>query len=311
MDSPINKIAIIGSGVIGAGWTIRLLAKNKIVYVYDPKTSQRNFLKKEINRISKSVLKFYKINKLNTDNLHFTSSIKEAVEKADLIQENTPENVGIKKQVIKEISKWSKKNSIIASSSSGLLPTIIQKSCKFPERFLIAHPFNPVYLLPLVEIVKGKKTKKIFIDNSKKFYESLGMYPLILKKEVEGYLSDRLQESMWRESLHILNDNLATTEDLDKAIIYGPGMRWALMGTFLTFHLAGGKLGMKHMLEQFGPTLKLPWTKLKAPKLNKKLSDKIISGTKNQAGKKTIKQLTTIRDNFLVDLLKLKNKYRI
>ena len=137
------------------------------------------------------------------------------------------------------------------------------------------------------------------------------MYPLILKKEVEGYLSDRLQESMWRESLHILNEDLAASDDLDKAIIHGPGLRWALMGNFLTFHLAGGKKGMEHMLHQFGPTLKLPWTKLKAPKLSKKLINKIIKGTKTQSKGKSINELSLLRDNFLIDLLKLKNKYKI
>ncbi len=311
MSSSIKKIAIIGAGVIGTGWTIRLLSKNKIVYLYDNNLSQINFLKNEIKKISKSVLRYYKIKKINTKNLHIKNSIKNAVENADLIQENTPENINIKKKIIKEISKWSKPNAIIASSSSGLLPSKIQKACKFPERFIIAHPFNPVYLLPLVEIVKGEKTKKKYINNSKIFYKSIRMYPLELKKEIEGYLSDRLQESMWRESLHILEENLASTDDLDKSIIYGPGMRWALMGTFLTFHLAGGKYGMKHMLEQFGPTLKLPWTKLKAPTLTKKLSNKIITGTKKQSKNKSIRQLTSIRDNFLVDLLKLKNKHKI
>ena len=310
MNSPIKKIAIIGTGVIGAGWTIRLLAKNKIVNVYDPNISQLNFLKNEIRRVSKSVLRFYKKNKLNIYNLYFNNSIKDAVKDADLIQENAPENLNIKKKIVKEISKWAKPNAIIASSSSGLLPTKIQQSCKLPERFLIAHPFNPVYLLPLVELVKGKKTKIKFIKKSKIFYQSIDMYPLILKKEVEGYLSDRLQESMWRESLHILNEDLASSDDLDKAIIHGPGLRWALMGNFLTFHLAGGKLGMKHTLEQFGPTLKIPWTKLKAPNLTKKLSNKIIRETKKQSKGKSIKELTTMRDNFIVDLLKLKNKYK-
>ena len=310
MNSPIKKIAIIGTGVIGAGWTIRLLAKNKVVNVYDPNISQLNFLKNEIGRVSKSVLRFYKTNKLNINNLYFNNSIKDAVKDADLIQENAPENISIKKKIVKEISKWAKPNAIIASSSSGLLPTKIQQSCKLPERFLIAHPFNPVYLLPLVELVKGKKTKINFVKKSKIFYQSIDMYPLILKKEVEGYLSDRLQESMWRESLHILNEDLASSDDLDKAIIHGPGLRWALMGNFLTFHLAGGKLGMKHTLEQFGPTLKIPWTKLKAPNLTKKLSNKIIRETKKQSKGTSIKELTTMRDNFLVDLLKLKNKYK-
>ena len=311
MPLPIKKIAIIGTGVIGTGWTLRLLAKKKEIYVFDPNTKQKKFLLDEIKRTTKSLKSFYKISSISTKKLYFKKTIKEAVKNADLIQENTPENEKIKKRIVKEISKWSKPNAIIASSSSGLLPSRIQSACKNPARFIIAHPFNPVYLLPLVEIVKGKKTKLSFIKKSEIFYRSLGMLPLIVKKEVEGYLSDRLQESVWRESLHIINENLASTEDLDNAIIHGPGLRWSLMGTFLTFHLAGGKQGMKHMLNQFGPVLKLPWTKLKAPKLTKKLSNRIIRGTKRQSKGKSIKELTTIRDNYLIDLLKLKNKYKI
>ena len=176
---------------------------------------------------------------------------------------------------------------------------------------LIAHPFNPVNLLPLVELVKGKKTSSKFINKADKFYTEIGMKTLKLKKELPGYLSDRLQESMWRESLHIINDGYASTKDLDEAIIYGPGLRWSLMGTFLTFHLAGGKMGMKHMLEQFGPALKLPWTKLKAPSLTKSLKNKIIQGTKSQSKNKSVNKLTNLRDNYLIELLKLNKKYKI
>ena len=311
MPSPIDKIAIIGTGVIGSGWTLRLLAKKKEIYVFEPSIKQKKFLLDEIKRTTKSLKNFYKISTVSTKKLYFKKTIRDAVKDVDLIQENVPENEKIKKKIVKEISKWSKPNAIIASSSSGLLPSRIQSACKNPARFIIAHPFNPVYLLPLVEIVKGEKTKLDFLKKSEIFYRSLGMIPLIVKKEVEGYLSDRLQESMWRESLHIINENIASTDDLDKAIIHGPGLRWSLMGTFLTFHLAGGKQGMKHMLNQFGPSLKLPWTKLKAPKLTKKLSNRIIKGTKKQSKGKSIKELTTIRDNFLIDLLKLKNKYKI
>ena len=311
MPSPIDKIAIIGTGVIGSGWTLRLLAKKKEIYVFEPSIKQKKFLLDEIKRTTKSLKNFYKISTISTKKLYFKKTIRDAVKDVDLIQENVPENEKIKKKIVKEISKWSKPNAIIASSSSGLLPSRIQSACKNPARFIIAHPFNPVYLLPLVEIVKGKKTKLDFLKKSEIFYRSLGMIPLIVKKEVEGYLSDRLQESMWRESLHIINENIASTDDLDKAIIHGPGLRWSLMGTFLTFHLAGGKKGMRHMLNQFGPSLKLPWTKLKAPKLTKKLSNRIIKGTKKQSKGKSIKELTTIRDNFLIDLLKLKNKYKI
>ena len=311
MTTSIKRIAVIGTGVIGSGWIIRFLANKKTVYVFDPNKEQKKFVLNEITRTHKSIKKFYKINSINRKNLIFAKSIEEAVKNADLIQENAPENESIKKKVVREISKYGNKKTIIASSSSGLLPSDIQTACKNPERFIIAHPFNPVYLLPLVELVKGKKTTNLYIKKASKFYQSIGMHPLILKKEIAGYLSDRLQESMWREALHIINENYASTADLDEAIIHGPGLRWPLMGSFLSFHLAGGKMGMKHMLEQFGPALKLPWTKLKAPKLTKQLSNKIIKGTKKQSKGKSIKHLANMRDNFLIDLLKLKNKYRI
>ena len=311
MPSSINKIAVVGTGVIGTGWVLRFLFNKKHIKIFDPSDKQKKFLLDELKRTSPLLKKYYK-NNININNqLKFCSSIKEAVSDADLIQENTPENEKLKIKIIKEISLHSKKSSIIASSSSGLLPSRIQSKAKNPERVLIAHPFNPVYLLPLVEIVPGKKTTKKNILEANKFYTKIGMKTLILKKELPGYLSDRLQESMWRESLHIINEGFASTKDLDDAIIYGPGLRWSLMGTFLTFHLAGGEMGMKHMLEQFGPALKLPWTKLKAPKLTNSLKKKIIEGTKIQSKKKSIKNLANLRDNFLIDLQKLLKKYKV
>ena len=174
---------------------------------------------------------------------------------------------------------------------------------------MIGHPFNPVYMCPGVEIVPGKKTKKKFLNKANKFYKSISMNPIMLKKELPGYLADRLQEALWREALHIVNEGYASTKDLDRAIEDGPGMRWSLMGTFLTFHLAGGNAGMKHMLEQFGPALKLPWTKLKAPKLSKKLSNRVISGTKKQARGKSVTEIAKIRDEYLLHLQKMRKKY--
>ena len=311
MQSSINKIAVVGTGVIGTGWIIRFLFNKKQIKIFDPSEKQKKFLLDELKRTAPLLKKFYKSNININNQLEFCSSIKAAVSDADLIQENTPENEKLKIRIIKEISHHSKKNAIIASSSSGLLPSRIQSKAQHPERVLIAHPFNPVYLLPLVEIVPGKTTAKKNILKANKFYTKMGMKTLILKKELPGYLSDRLQESMWRESLHIINEGFASTKDLDDAIIYGPGLRWSLMGTFLTFHLAGGEMGMKHMLEQFGPALKLPWTKLKAPKLTNSLKKKIIEGTKIQSKKKSVKNLANLRDNFLIDLQKLLKKYKV
>ena len=311
MQNSLDTIAVVGTGVIGTGWIIRFLFNKKKVKVFDPSKKQKKFLLNEIKRTSKTLERFY-AKKINLEKqLFFCNSVQEAVKNAGLIQENAPENEKLKTKVIKDISLSAPKSAIIASSSSGLLPSKIQAQAKNPERVLIAHPFNPVYLLPLVELVPGKKTTKASILKANRFYSKIGMKTLTLKKELPGYLSDRLQESMWRESLHIINEGYASTKDLDDAIIYGPGLRWSLMGTFLTFHLAGGESGMKHMLEQFGPALKLPWTKLKAPKLTDNLKKKIIQGTKIQSKNKSIENLSNLRDNFLIDLQKLLKKYKV
>ena len=311
MQDSQDTIAVIGTGVIGTGWIIRFLFNKKKVKVFDPSKKQKKFLLNEIKRTSKALERFYAKNINLEKQLFFCNSVQEAVKNVGLIQENAPENEKLKTKVIKDISLSAPKSAIIASSSSGLLPSKIQAQAQNPERVLIAHPFNPVYLLPLVELVPGKKTTKANILKANRFYSKIGMKTLTLKKELPGYLSDRLQESMWRESLHIINEGYASTKDLDDAIIYGPGLRWSLMGTFLTFHLAGGESGMKHMLEQFGPALKLPWTKLKAPKLTDNLKKKIIQGTKIQSKNKSIENLSNLRDNFLIDLQKLLKKYKV
>jgi len=305
----IKKVAVIGTGVIGAGWIIRCLAHNKIVYAFDKDPKLKNSLIKEIKRTWPYVKKLFKKNKINLKNFYYFTSLEKTLKEADFIQECATENYALKTKLMSTIGNYAKPNAIISSSSSGLLPTRIYSKCKNPQRSIIGHPFNPVYLLPAVEIVPGKKTSSKYLNQAKIFYKSISMNPIMVKKELPGYLSDRLQEALWREGLHIINEGYATTEDLDRAIEDGPGLRWSLMGTFLTFHLAGGKAGMKHMLEQFGPALKLPWTKLKAPKLTKNLSSRIISGTKNQSKGKSVSMISNIRDEYLVELQMMRKKY--
>ena len=271
--------------------------------------NQKKKLINEIKRAWPFVKKLFNKNEPNFKNLKYVSTIEEAVKTADFIQECATENYAVKTKLMTIIEKYAKPNAIISSSSSGLLPTKIYSKCKNPARTMIGHPFNPVYMCPGVEIVPGKKTKKNFLNKANKFYQSISMNPIMVKKELPGYLADRLQEALWREALHIVNEGYASTKDLDRSIEDGPGLRWSLMGTFLTFHLAGGKAGMKHMLEQFGPALKLPWTKLKAPKLTKKLSSRIIAGTKQQAKGKSVSMISNIRDEYLVNLQKLRKKY--
>jgi len=307
--SNIKKVAVIGTGVIGAGWIIRCLAHNKIVYAFDKDLRLKKNLISEIKRAWPYVKKLFNKKKLNFKNFKYFTSIEEALNEADFIQECATENYNIKIKLMNIIGKFAKPNAIISSSSSGLLPTKIYSKCKNPTRAIIGHPFNPVYLLPAVEIVPGKKTSRKNLNKAKNFYESMSMNPIMVKHELPGYLSDRLQEALWREGLHIINEGHATTEDLDRAIEDGPGLRWSLMGTFLTFHLAGGKAGMRHMLEQFGPALKLPWTKLKAPKLSNKLINRLVEGTKKQSKGKSVTKISNIRDEYLVELQKLRKKY--
>ena len=307
--SKIKKVAIIGTGVIGTGWIIRCLAHNKIVYAFDRDIKLKKNLITEIKRTWPYVKKLFKKKKLNLKNFTFFTSIEDTLKDADLIQECATENYALKTKLMSVIGKYSKPSAIISSSSSGLLPTRIYSKCKNPERTMIGHPFNPVYLLPAVEIVPGKKTSKKYLNKTKKFYKSISMNPIMVMHELPGYLSDRLQEALWREGLHIIKEGHATTEDLDRAIQDGPGLRWSLMGTFLTFHLAGGKSGMKHMLEQFGPALKLPWTKLKAPKLSNKLINRLVEGTKKQSKGKSVEKISNIRDQYLIDLLLMRRKY--
>ena len=307
--SQIKSIAVIGTGVIGTGWIIRFLAHNKIVHAYDKDIKLKKNLIAEIKRAWPYSKKLFNKKKLNLKNFKYFTSIEEALSGVDFIQECATENYVLKTKLMNTIGKYAKLNAIISSSSSGLLPTKIYSKCKNPERTMIGHPFNPVYLLPAVEIVPGKKSSKKFLKKAKDFYQSISMNPIMVKQELPGYLSDRLQEALWREGLHIINEGHASTEDLDRAIEDGPGLRWSLMGTFLTFHLAGGKAGMRHMLEQFGPALKLPWTRLKAPNLSNKLINRLVEGTKKQSRGKSVTKISNIRDDYLVELQKLRKKY--
>ena len=195
---------------------------------------------------------------------------------ADLVQESVPENVELKRRLLAEIEEHAPPDALIASSTSGLLPSVLQADMRRPERFLVAHPFNPVYLLPLVEIVGGERTSEESIARAIAFYESVGMRPLRVRSEIDGFVADRLLEALWREALWLVEDDVATVEEIDDAVRFGPGLRWAQMGTFLTYRIAGGEEGMHHFLEQFGPALQWPWTKLTdVPELDAELIDRI------------------------------------
>ena len=307
----MSDIAVVGTGVIGTGWTARFLARGHRVKAWDPANGFAVRLKADIERLWPTLERSGRSDTASTENLTCVTELAEACSDAELIQESAPENLDIKRDIHAKLNSVCNKHSIIASSSSGLLPTDIQSVHDHPERMLIGHPFNPVYLLPLIEIVPGQHTSATNIDSAKRFYASLKMHPLVVRKEIEGYLSDRLQEALWREVLHLVNDGIATTEELDDAITYGPGLRWAIMGTCLTFHLAGGAGGMRHMLEQFGPALKLPWTHVEAPELNDELINRMVEGTQQQAAGRSIESLEKLRDDCLIDVMRALERYQI
>ncbi|HEX3630101.1 MAG TPA: L-carnitine dehydrogenase [Candidatus Dormibacteraeota bacterium] len=298
-----KRLAVIGAGVIGSGWAARALARGLEVSAWDPAPDAERRLRASINNAWPALKRVGLAKGADRRRLTFASSLSRAVEGADFVQESGPENESLKRSLLAEIDRQVRPDVVIASSSSGLLPSRIQAGCADPQRVLIGHPFNPTYLLPLVEVVPGKRTSPRAIAKAATFYRRLGMRPLCVKQEIEGYISDRLQEALWREALHMVADGVATTEEIDDAIVYGPGLRWAFMGTFLAFHLAGGDGGMRHMLEQFGPALKLPWTKLQAPELTPKLARRVINGTAAQADGRTIKELERWRDDRLIKIM--------
>ncbi|CQR46320.1 L-carnitine dehydrogenase [Paraliobacillus sp. PM-2] len=305
----INKVAVIGTGVIGNGWIARFLSQGHEVIAYDPAPGAEERTIKVLENVWSSLEKVGMADHASKDKLTFVNTMEEAVAEADFIQENVPEREQLKKDVLLTIDKHAKADAIIGSSTSGIMPSTLQAGLTHPERLLVAHPFNPVYILPLVELVGGKETSDSKMEEARQFFVSLQMKPLIIQKEIEGHVADRLMEALWREALHLVNDGIATTEEVDAAIIYGAGLRWAQMGPFLTFHLAGGDAGMRHMLEQFGPALQLPWTKLKAPELTDELKEKVINGCENHAGQASVSELEQKRNEFLVKLLDLVEDY--
>ncbi len=306
-----RRIAIVGAGVIGAGWAARCLARGYDVIASDPGPGAEDRLRAAVANAWPALRRLSFAPGADPARLSFTADLEAAVAEADFVQESAPEDEDLKRKLLARIDVAAAPETIIASSSSGLLPSRIQADCARPERVVIGHPFNPVYLLPLVEVLGGEQTAARSLDRAEAFYRALGMRPLRVRREVPGYISDRLQEALWREALHMVAEGVASTEEIDDAIVYGPGLRWALMGPCLTFHLAGGEAGMAHMLEQFGPALELPWSKLPAPELTEDLSRRLIEGTKAQAGARSVRELERLRDDCLIGIMRSLRQYDV
>lgn len=296
----IRTFAALGSGVIGSGWIARALANGLDVVAWDPAPGAEGQLRQRVGNAWGALEKQGIKPGSDPGRLHFVATIEECVAGADFIQESAPERLDLKIDLHEKISSAARPNVLIASSTSGLLPSEFYAKAKHPERCVVGHPFNPVYLLPLVEVVGGMRTSLDAVQAAIAVYKSLGMHPLHVRKEVPGFIADRLLEAMWRESLHLVNDGIATTGEIDDAIRYGAGIRWSFMGSFLIYTLAGGDAGMRHFMAQFGPALKLPWTKLEAPELTEGLIDSVVDGTSVQLGKHSIAELERYRDDCLL-----------
>ena len=307
----VRTLGLLGTGVIGGGWAARALHFGIDVIAADVKPEMEDWIRGAVANAEPALSRLTSAPLPPKGRLFFTTDLGRMAQAADFIQENIPEQLALKQRMLAEVSRHAAPEVIIASSTSGLTPTDLQRDMQSPGRFCVAHPFNPVYLLPLVELVGGAHTLKPTIDAAAQFFTYIGMHPLHVRREVPGHLTDRLQEALWREILHLVNDGIATTGELDESIIYGPGLRWAAMGTNLIYHLAGGENGMRHMLAQFGPCLKWPWTKLEAPELSETLIDRMVEGTQEQAAGRSIRELERLRDDYLVAIQQVLRQYDI
>ncbi len=300
----ITRVTSIGAGPIGAGWAAHFLARGYDVcaYIHDPKERESFDAILDTAWISLSALGLEK--GASRDRLSVTSDLNMAVQDTDFIQESAPERIEIKQALYKTLGEIVPSHVVIGSSTSGLTMTDIQQNCTTPERCVIGHPFNPPYLLPLVEIVGGKQTSPDAVAWAGKFYESAGKSPLIMKKEIPGFVATRLQEALWREALHMVANGEATPADIDNALMNGPAPRMAVQGQCMAFHVACGEGGMATNLDQFGPALKLPWTRLEAPELTQELRDRMVEGCNAIAGTQRFEDMAAKRDAQIVAVLR-------
>jgi len=299
----VKQVGLVGTGTIGSAWAAHFLAQGLDVIATDPSPQAEKHLRFAIDSAWPSLEKLGLTDGASRDRLRFTPSMEEALIDADFIQESTPENEDIKDKVMAAISTVARPDVVIASSTSGIVPTRLQAQCKNPERMIVGHPFNPVYLIPLVEVVGGKQTAPETINWAMEFYKHWGKSPLHCRHEILGHLANRLQDALNCEAMYLISDGIATTDELDAALTAGPGLRWALMGSFMTGHLAAGEDGLRAVLGgKFGHDV----SNLKSPDLSEEMIDRILKDTQSQVAEHSLKEIEKMRDEFLVGLIKLR-----
>ena len=304
MTVGIERAACIGGGVIGSGWAARFVLHGFDVSVFDPDPETGRKTGEVLDNAERAFARLFGDARPARGELRVVASVAQAVDGADFIQESVPERLDIKRTVLAEIDAAAPPETVIASSTSGLLPSDMQRGLAHPGRMLVGHPFNPVYLLPLVEIVGGRATDAAAVERADAVYASIGMKPVVVRKEIDAFIGDRLQEALWREALWLVRDGIATVEEIDDVMRYSFGLRWAQMGIFQVYRVAGGEAGMRHFMEQFGPCLKWPWTKLTdVPDLDEALVDRIAGQSDAQAAGLSIRELERIRDDNLIGIM--------
>lgn len=304
----VRRVTCIGAGPIGGGWAAHFLAQGYEVTSYLHDASEQDALQRLLKTAWASVEEIGLAKGASLDNFNWTTDLEEATENAEFIQESAPEVLELKQDLYQKLGEIVDPQVVIASSTSGLSMTDIQARCSTPERTIVAHPFNPPYLLPLVEMIGGEKTTARTVDWTVEFYKVAGKAPLVMNKEVPGFIATRLQEAIWREALHMVANGEATVEQIDQAVVNGPGPRWALMGPCEIFHVGGGEGGMAYCLDQFGPALKLPWTRLVAPELTPELRKAMVDGCVQMTKGQDFATLSRKMNAGLVEIAKMKRK---
>lgn len=307
-DKPIRRIAIVGTGVIGASWAAQYLARGFDVVATDPAPNAEAHLRQYVDEAWPALTEVGLSPGASTDRLSFTTDMKEALAQADFVQENGPERVDFKIKLFADMDDATPPDSIIASSSSGITPSVMQTQARHPERILIGHPFNPPHIIPLVEVVGGTKTSPEAIQQAIAFYASIGKKPIRLNKELPGHVGNRLQIALYKEVMYLIQQGVLSVSDADDAVSYGPGLRWGLMGPSLQWHLAGGPGGINHFMEHLMPGMEATFKILGTPEINDELKQKIVDGVLQIAGERSVDQLAQAENEELLALIKLRAK---
>ncbi len=305
-DKPIRRIAIVGTGVIGASWAALFLAHGLEVIATDPAPNAEENLREYIDNAWPALEQLGLSSGASKERLSFTTKLNDALEGVDLVQENGPERPDFKIKLFADMDALTPETTILASSSSGIPIGISQSSCKHPERCVIGHPFNPPHLIPLVEVVGSEKTSSATIERAIAFYASIGKRPIHVRKEVVGHVANRLQAALYREVVYLIEQDVLSVSDADAAVSWGPGLRWGVMGPNLLFHLAGGQGGIHHFMEHLAGPMTTWWKDLGNPEFTPDLKEKIVRGVLAEAGNQSIDELAGERDRLLLGLLGLR-----